>query len=431
MRIRQVAAIGLCLAVSLAFVPSAEAAGPRSGPAVVNGTPVSAAEVPWQALIMVGRGGQQALCSGALISPTTIASVAHCLQGVGAGDVKAWLGVSRMSEARPGQALPIAGLVVHPGYDPQSLANDIALIQLATPVDLAAGDGRLIALPFGLDPATWPAAGTPATISGWGATVTDGKESDQLLRGDVQVLAAPNAACGQYGPAFNASSLICGGLPSGAVDTCQGDSGGPFTVSVNGNPVLAGLTSNGVECASAVYPGLYTRLTTFLPWIQQSTDVAVAPPGQPAQVTAVPNAGRMQVSWASPAGPGSGSTVWTVTAQPGGATCRTTGSTCAVSGLRAGAPATFTVQGTGPWGTGPAGASAPVTVATSQARRGGSVTVRTVATWLGLRGAARAVSRTRGTCTVKGPRVRLNQTGTCTLIVAAQGKRRVAVINVV
>jgi hypothetical protein len=422
----------MCLAVSLAFVPSAEAAGPRSGPAVVNGTPVSAAEVPWQALIMVGRGGQQALCSGALISPTTIASVAHCLQGVGAGDVKAWLGVSRMSEARPGQALPIAGLVVHPGYDPQSLANDIALIQLATPVDLAAGDGRLIALPFGLDPATWPAAGTPATISGWGATVTDGKESDQLLRGDVQVLAAPNAACGQYGPAFNASSLICGGLPSGAVDTCQGDSGGPFTVSVNGNPVLAGLTSNGVECASAVYPGLYTRLTTFLPWIQQSTDVGgrAARPASPGHCRAEcrEDAGELGIA---------GRTRLRIDRVDGDRSAwrgHLPDDRLDLCSLRAAGRGAGHLHGAGHR---PMGHRSGRCIRTgdgrdlpgSARRLGHRAHRRRMAGAAG--GSQGGAVEPRAACTVKGPRVRLNRTGTCTLIVAAQGKRRVAVINVV
>jgi len=428
--LRSVAAIVACLATALvALAPQTTAASPSARPTVVNGVPVSIGEIPWQALLIVGDGDQRALCSGALITPTVIASAAHCLQGVSPGSVKAWLGVSRLSEAKDAGARRVAGIVVHPGFDARSLTNDIALVQLAEPVDLTAGP-RLIALPFGQDPATWPAAGSPATISGWGATVTDGRESDQLLRGDVQVLAAPTSPCGQYGPAFNSSSLICGGLPSGAVDTCQGDSGGPFTVVANGVPVLAGLTSNGVECASAVYPGLYTRLTTYLPWIQQSADVPTAAPGQPTGIRAVPRAGKMQVFWTVPAAPGSGSTVWTVTAQPGGRSCQTTGASCEIARLPAGRPVTFTVQGSGPLGAGSANTSEPVQVFTAQLRRGSSVSARTVAGWLGLRGAARAVSRSKGTCSVKANRIRALRAGTCTLVIAASGRRGRAVIAI-
>lgn len=427
---RGLAAIGTCLAlVMVAGAPSALSAVPTGRPAVVNGTPITAADAPWQALLLINNGGSQSLCSGALISPTAILSVAHCLQGVSPTAVQAWLGETRMSEAKPKDALPIAGVSVHPGYDANTLANDIAIIQLASPVDLTTG-ARVIGLPFGQDPASWPAAGTPATIAGWGATSTNGQSSDQLLRGSVQVLSGPGAPCGQYGATFNAGLLICGGLPSGAVDTCQGDSGGPFTVDNAGVTVLAGLTSNGAECASAIYPGLYTRVTSFLPWIQQGADVATAPPGQPTAVTAEAKSGKMQVSWTAPAGAGAGSTVWTVTAQPGGATCRTTGSSCPVAGLRAGSQVTFTVQGTGPLGAGPAGSSEAVRVATTEARRGASVPVRSLASWLGLRGAAKATSRTAGTCIVKGNRVRLLKSGACNLVVSAGGKRRPAVIAI-
>jgi len=428
--IRNVVALTTGLVLSLvAMAPATSATSPQVAPKVVNGTPASAADLPWQALLMIGSGSNRALCSGALISPTTIASVAHCLQGVAPGDVKVWMGESKLSEAKPSEAIPVAGLVVHPGFDAQSLVNDIALVQLARPVDLTTG-ARVIALPFGQDPATWPGAGAAATISGWGATSNNGRESDQLLRGEVQVLGDPSAICGQYGAAFNASMLICGGLPNGAVDTCQGDSGGPFTVTVGGIPVLAGLTSNGVDCASSVYPGLYTRMTTFLPWIQQAADVATAPPGQPTGITAAPKSRQTEVMWTAPVGTGAASTVWTVTAQPGGATCRTTGSSCLIPGLKAGHMATFTVQGSGPFGAGPAGTSEPTRIFNGQVRRGTAASARTVATIAGLRGQARMVSRTKGTCVVRGSQVRFLSSGTCGLVVAAQGKRRQVFISV-
>lgn len=413
-------------------VPAAAVAAPMGAasarPAIVGGTPINASDSPWQALILIDRGDGQSLCSGSLITPTAIVTAGHCMAGVGPGSVKAWIGESRITPATKKTGLPIAGITVHPGYRPDTFANDIALITLAKPVDIT-GDVRLIALPFGQDGAAWPAAGTPATISGWGATATGGQSSDQLLRAAVQVLAGPGAPCGQYGAGFDPTMLICGGMPDGSRDTCQGDSGGPFVVDVAGVPVLAGLTSSGSDCAVAAFPGEYTRMTTFLPWIQQSADVATAPPGTPSDVTASARAGRMVVAWTPPAGTGAGSTVWTVTAQPGGATCRTTGRSCAISGLRAGSSANFSVQGSGPLGAGPAATSARVVVATTQARRGTAVSVRALGSLLRI-GRARAVSRTPAVCTVAGKRVVLRQAGTCRLVVAGGGKRRAAVITV-
>jgi Trypsin len=404
-------------------------AGPGARPVIVGGTPIDVAESPWQALIVVDRAGTRSLCSGSLITPTVIVTAGHCLTGVGADSVKAWLGETSLAQAAKTASLPIAGIAVHPGYGPDTYANDIALITLAKPVDIT-GSVRLIGLPFGQDAATWPAAGTPAIISGWGATSTGGQAAGQLLRADVQVLAGPGAPCGQYGAGFDPTMLICGGLPDGSRDTCQGDSGGPFVVAVAGLPVLAGLTSSGSDCAVAAYPGEYTRLTTFLPWIQQSAMVATAPPGAATDISATARAGRMVVAWTPPAETGPGSTVWTVTSEPGGQTCRTTGRSCAISGLRAGTSAAFSVQGSGPLGTGPAASSARVVVATTQARRGSAVSVRALGSWLRI-GRARAVSRTPAVCRVAGARVVLRRPGTCTLVVAGGGKRRAAVISVV
>jgi len=424
--------VGCVIACVIGTVMPASAATslrvPAARPAVVGGTPINASDSPWQALILIDHGGSQSLCSGSLITPTTIVTAGHCLAGVVAGSVKAWIGESRITPAARKSSLPIAGITVHPGYRSDTYANDIAVISLAKPVDIT-GDVRLIGLPFGQDAASWPAAGTPATISGWGATSTGGQSSDQLLRAAVQVLASPGAPCGQYGASYDSTMLICGGMPDGSRDTCQGDSGGPFVVDVAGLPVLAGLTSSGSDCAVAAYPGEYTRMTTFLPWIQQSADVASAPPGAPANVTATARAGKMLVAWTPPAGTGAGSTVWTVSAQPGGASCRTTGQSCAISGLRAGTSAVFSVQGTGPLGTGPAAASSQVIVATTQGRRGSAVSVRALGSWLRI-GRARAVSRTPAVCRVAGSRVQLSQQGTCRLVVTGGGKRRAAVITV-
>jgi secreted trypsin-like serine protease len=264
------ACLAAATAVSLASVPAHAAQ-----PAVVGGGPASIADTPWLVAVITD---ETRLCSGSLLTPTVVLTAAHCVDGYEAGAVEVFAGISDLSQRGPQDSRAVAGMVVHPGYRPEpAYANDLALLTLAAPVPGTTG-ARTIALPVSQDPAQWPAAGTPAGIVGWGSTDRNSQQaSSQLQAARVQVLSGPGQPCGQYGDHFDASTVICGGLPDGSIDTCQGDSGGPFAVDVAGRPVLAGTVVAGSACASADFPGLYARLTAYVPWIaSQGVDVAAA-----------------------------------------------------------------------------------------------------------------------------------------------------------
>ena len=52
--------------------------------------------------------------------------------------------------------------------------------------------------------------------------------------------------------------------------TCQGDSGGPMAVKrPDGSSVLLGITSYGEGCAQRNTPGVYTRVSYYVPWVKQ------------------------------------------------------------------------------------------------------------------------------------------------------------------
>jgi hypothetical protein len=96
--------------------------------------------------------------------------------------------------------------------------------------------------------------------------------------------------------------------------------------------------------------------------------IPLAVPGAPTGVTGTPSTtttGSISVAWVAPASDGGASiTGYTVTANPGGATCATTGAlTCTVTGLTGGTGYTFTVTATNSVGTGPASAPSPAVTA--------------------------------------------------------------------
>lgn len=422
-------AVAAGLALTAIGTGPASASAPSVLPRIVGGAPIASADAPWQVLFVINNG---TLCSGSLISATTVVSAAHCFAGVAPGAVQGWTGVTNIPDRGKGTKLSIAAVTVHPAYNPATSANDVAVVQLGVPADLA-GVARTIALPVSQDPATWPAVGTGVTISGWGATSDGGAPSDHLRAANVQILGSPTDPCGAYGASFSAATTICAGLPAGGVDACQGDSGGPLVATVNGLPVLAGLTSTGGACASAQLPGLYTRLTTYVPWLQQQADIAVAAPGAPSVVAAKADAGKTTVSWTAAPQAGSGSTAWTVTASPGGQTCTTLGSSCAVPGLKAGSQASFTVQGRNAFGPGPASAAtASSLIVTSASAPGQKVAAKTIAQWLGLKGsgAVKARSTSPAVCKVAGSSVTMLAPGQCSVSVT-RGKAKAGAVILV
>jgi secreted trypsin-like serine protease len=74
-------------------------------------------------------------------------------------------------------------------------------------------------------------------------------------------------------PAFSIGDTeICATGLTGGKDSCFGDSGGPLVVAADNDQGYAqvGIVSWGPQCGNPLYPGVYTRVSSFSQWIKDN-----------------------------------------------------------------------------------------------------------------------------------------------------------------
>ena len=101
-----------------------------------------------------------------------------------------------------------------------------------------------------------------AISAGWGTLFYEGPSPDILQQANITIM----GNC-KYVYQFDERKQICAGTHNYRKDSCQGDSGGPLVNEVNGQWFLSGVVSYGDECAKPEMPGVYARVTYYLPWI--------------------------------------------------------------------------------------------------------------------------------------------------------------------
>jgi len=250
---------------------------------VVGGSDALEAQVPWQ--VELQRFGHF-ICGGALVSGHAVVTAAHCLSSCMLPDIYSVvvgslaIGWHKHIQEPNEQKLKVHAFILHPDWDPRTLTNDVALLYVST---LSGGGVQWSSWVRPICLATPGAPGAPATpsllhnqgeemlLSGFGDTEEDGEVALTLQVANVPLVSEAKCAhdYNKSGDKIDYTTQFCAGSDLGGIDSCQGDSGGPVAVPVRSDNrfYLAGVVSFGVGCAREDYPGVYTRVEAYLPWL--------------------------------------------------------------------------------------------------------------------------------------------------------------------
>ncbi|XP_046511017.1 urokinase-type plasminogen activator isoform X2 [Equus quagga] len=198
---------------------------------IIGGEFTTTENQPWFAAIYRRhRGGSVTyVCGGSLISPCWVLSATHCfINYPKKEDYIVYLGRSRLSSSSRGEMkFEVEKLILHEDYSADTLAhhNDIA----------------------------------------------DYLYPEQLKMTVVKLVSHQECQQPHYYGSEVTTKMLCAADPQWKTDSCQGDSGGPLVCSIQGRLTLTGIVSWGRGCAMKDKPGVYTRVSRFLPWIRTHT----------------------------------------------------------------------------------------------------------------------------------------------------------------
>uniref|UniRef100_A0A673USC7 Urokinase-type plasminogen activator n=1 Tax=Suricata suricatta TaxID=37032 RepID=A0A673USC7_SURSU len=199
----------------------------------------------------------------------------YCSNNPKKEDYIVYLGRSKLNSDTLGQMkFEVEKLILHEYYSADTLAhhNDIALLKISSNTGQCAQPSRsiqTICLPPSYGDAHF---GTSCEITGFGKeNTTDYLYPEQLKMTSVKLISHRECQQPHYYGSEVTTKMLCAADPQWETDSCQGDSGGPLVCSTHGRLTLTGIVSWGRGCAMKDKPGVYTRVSSFLPWIQRHT----------------------------------------------------------------------------------------------------------------------------------------------------------------
>jgi len=239
---------------------------------IVGGDEADPSDFLWMAAIIKSKpkdGDVRPFCGGSLITRRHILTAAHCLENLAPRDVLVRLGSYDFDDSTASSLsadYAIDQFRVPALYSKKTHTADIAIMRLKTPI-APTDNYKTVCMPQ----ARRSYVGALGTVTGYGSQSQTFRRAAPKLR-QVTVPIWENRKCSVVYKKNLTDSFLCAGYEEGGKDACQGDSGGPLmTEGPNERMMIVGVVSHGIGCGSPGYPGVYTRTTTYLDWIEKNT----------------------------------------------------------------------------------------------------------------------------------------------------------------
>ncbi|MFP4474107.1 MAG: trypsin-like serine protease [Desulfatibacillaceae bacterium] len=248
-----------------AFLPQAHAKDTSSGVLIVGGTEAEADAWPFAAALLnaaVQDNFSAQFCGCSVIEDTWVLTAAHCVDDVPSpSEIEVLAGTHDLTTGQ-GERIDVTRIVIHPGFDSLTLDNDVALLQLARPVPSGATAVDLYRTAGSLPEEL-------LTVVGWGRLEEGGVFASVLMELDLPWVSTETCQTAYPDRAID-EDVICAGYSEGGKDACQGDSGGPLFLAGPDGVRQVGIVSWGDGCAEAGKYGVYTRITSYLDFIDET-----------------------------------------------------------------------------------------------------------------------------------------------------------------
>ncbi|XP_077188214.1 trypsin-like isoform X2 [Paroedura picta] len=242
---------------------------PRTAPRSREERAAALEKLPWKVSI---EAINKHICGGVILNSWWILSAAHCFTKDIPPDIQIIVGLTGHPERRT-----LDRIVIHQDFNSESMAYDIALILLDSPVKFTE-ENTFISLPFMHDLHMWK----DCRVTRWNSSMAavflpsgsaGGEKKPLQMQEEVEATLISNKECSESIQGLT-EDVLCAVPVEGSSDICEGDSGGPL-VCTNGDIVVkwfvVGISSQGDSCRRETSPAAYTLVFNYLDWIQTAT----------------------------------------------------------------------------------------------------------------------------------------------------------------